>query len=100
MFSSESPLLLDVGTQTQNVLLAGHLELIGKPEILHLNLKVEHTMVTSGFIYSHYMKHSSFFLITVGCLRGLLLDSLFLLSLLHMSPSGSFKLVLGHMNKD
>lgn len=53
MSSSGSSLLLNVGTQTQNVLLAGHLELIGEAEILHLDLKVEHRTETSGFTYSH-----------------------------------------------
>ena len=32
-------LLLDVGAELEHVLLAGHLELVGKTEVLHLDLK-------------------------------------------------------------
>ena len=36
-------LLLDVRTQAENILLTGHLELVGEPEVLHLDLKDEHS---------------------------------------------------------
>ncbi len=43
MFSQKlNSLFLDVWTQAENVLLTGHFELVGEPEILHLNLEVEH----------------------------------------------------------
>lgn len=41
ILSGGHPLLLDVGTQAEDVLLARHLELVGEPEVFHLNLDVE-----------------------------------------------------------
>ncbi len=41
MFSWKlNSLLLNVWTQAEDVLLTGHLELIGESEVLHLNLEV------------------------------------------------------------
>lgn len=42
-FRQLNSLLLDVRTQAENVLLTGHLELVGEPEVLHLDLKHEHS---------------------------------------------------------